>query len=233
MNGGAGARSAGVHACPVSPGGSGAAGPEGGGGVVFWRGGGGGGGGGGAPPPPPPRPGSFQFSVRPGCGFMRSALRVRAGRRCRMGQDGGSGLPVTPVLLWEMSPKVSLAPGPDPAGSTSAATSATVRFAAFEPADLVPGQPAWLPGSSIGDARGGTVAEEEETADAEEAHERADRGGRDIRCCLVVKWLAGISASGYCFAVRLPLAWPGRGRQLPRRSAVRSGGSGGGSRGGG
>jgi len=57
--------------------------------------------------------------------------------------DGGSGLPVTPVFLWDRSPKVSLAPGPDPAGSTSAAASAPVSFAAFEPADLVPGQPAW------------------------------------------------------------------------------------------
>jgi integrase len=73
---------------------------------------------------------------RPWCGPA-----VRAG--FRVGLDGGSGLPVTPVFLWDRSPKVSLAPGPDPAGSTSAAASAPVSFAAFEPADLVPGQPAW------------------------------------------------------------------------------------------
>ena len=47
-------------------------------------------------------------------------------------------------------------------------------------------------------------------------------GEKDIRCCLVVKWLAGISASGCRLGVRLLLAWlSGRGRRLPRRSAGR------------
>ena len=62
----------------------------------------------------------------------------------------------------------------------------------------------------------------------------APEGEKDIRCSLVVKWLAGISASGCCFPVRLLLAWLAEwGMRLLRRSAGRSGGSGGGSRGGG
>jgi hypothetical protein len=85
---------------------------------------------------------------RPQCGPA-----VRAG--VRVGLDGGSGLPVTPVFLRDRSPKVSLAPGPDPAGPASAAASAPVSFAAFEPADLVPGQPAFLYCRSQDRRRGG------------------------------------------------------------------------------
>lgn len=92
-------------------------------------------------------------------------------RESAVGLEGGGELSVTLAYLWDRSPYLSLAVRDLASRIISAAMSALVRFAAFQPAGRGPGQPAWC--NRVQGWEGDGCVEEE-------AEERLVGGGRGL-----------------------------------------------------